>query len=140
MTDATSPFAPLAGAEYLVLTTYRKSGVGVPTTVWFAEANGKLYITASAGTGKVKRIRNNPQVTLAPSDARGTTSAPAFAARARLLPEADFGVAQAALHAKYGAQFDALLTQSAARWKADAVATQRIYIEVSPEEFRLSQE
>jgi hypothetical protein len=133
MSETTSPFAPLAGAEFLVLTTYRTSGVGVPTTVWFAEANGKLYITTNAGAGKAKRIRHTPAVTLAPSDARGATSAPAFAARAQLLPKAEFGVAEAALHAKYGAQFDAVLAQAAAHRSAD-VASQRIYIEIAPAE------
>jgi len=131
MSDTISPFTPLAGAEFLVLTTYRRSGDGVPTTVWFAEADGKLYITTSAGAGKAKRIRNNPQVALAPSDARGATSAPAFAARARVLPETDFDVAEAALHAKYGAQFDTVVAQSATRQRNDPAA-HRIYIEVSP--------
>jgi PPOX class probable F420-dependent enzyme len=72
MTTTTDPFAPLAGEQFVVLTTYRRSGEAMPTTVWFAERDGKVYITTNERAGKVKRIRANPQVTLAASDRIGT--------------------------------------------------------------------
>jgi hypothetical protein len=56
---------------YLNLKTFRKSGVGIPTPVWFAEQDGVLYIRTIDGSGKVKRIRNNGGVQVAPCDARG---------------------------------------------------------------------
>ena len=130
--EARSPFAPLAGATYLVLTTYRKTGVGVSTPVWFVEAGGKLYITTSENTGKVKRIRNNTQVMLAPCNAWGKTSGPTFPARARLLPQAEFGVAETALHDKYRAQYDRVRVQLAAN--PGEGLPQHIYIEVTPAE------
>jgi PPOX class probable F420-dependent enzyme len=64
--------AALAAHEFAVLTTYRKTGVPVPTTVWFAYAGGKVYITTRTISGKLKRIRNDGCVTLAPSDRVGT--------------------------------------------------------------------
>ncbi len=68
---APRPFEVLEGHNYANLTTYRKSGEAVPTTVWFAEFGGKIYVTTPPDSGKMKRIRNDPRVTLAPSSARG---------------------------------------------------------------------
>lgn len=56
---------------YLNLETFRKSGAGVPTPVWFAESQGVLYVRTIDGSGKVKRIRNNGRVRVAPCDSRG---------------------------------------------------------------------
>ncbi len=52
--------------EFLSLETFRKSGVGVKTPVWFAQDGDSLHIWTMADSGKVKRIRNNPQVNIAP--------------------------------------------------------------------------
>jgi hypothetical protein len=57
--------------NYLNLKTFRKTGVGVPTPVWFAEDQGILYVRTIDGSGKVKRIRNNGSVQVAPCDSRG---------------------------------------------------------------------
>jgi hypothetical protein len=38
------PFAPLAPYEFVLLTTFRKSGVDGPTAMWFAHEHGKLYM------------------------------------------------------------------------------------------------
>lgn len=57
---------------YVLLTTFRKSGEGVPTAVWIAALpDGSCGFTTEATSGKVKRIRNNPKVTLQPCDMRG---------------------------------------------------------------------
>lgn len=52
--------------QYLNLETFRKSGIGVKTPVWFVEDGGILFIRTDATSGKVKRIRNNGQVQVAP--------------------------------------------------------------------------
>ena len=62
---------PFEKQAYLNLKTFRKSGVGVPTPVWFAESQGILYVRTIDGSGKVKRIRNNRNVQVAPCDSRG---------------------------------------------------------------------
>ncbi len=64
-------FAFLAPHEFIVLTTYRRSGDAVPTTVWFAYDQGKLYITTRKQAGKTKRIRNDGRVRMTPSDRVG---------------------------------------------------------------------
>ena len=63
---------PFERQNYLNLQTFRKSGVGVPTPVWFAERQDILYVRTIDGSGKVKRIRNNSRVQVAPCDARGS--------------------------------------------------------------------
>jgi PPOX class probable F420-dependent enzyme len=57
---------------YVLLTTFRKNGEGVGTAVWIvALPDGFCGFTTEADSGKVKRIRNNPEVTLQPCDMRG---------------------------------------------------------------------
>ena len=57
--------------QFMNLFTYRKSGAAVKTPVWFALSGGKVYVMTTAAAGKAKRIRNNPEVAIAPSDFRG---------------------------------------------------------------------
>ncbi len=72
-------FAAFAGHKYLNLETFKKSGEGVKTPVWFAadpsvsldSSDAKLYVYTIGVSGKVKRIRNNPRVKIAPCDMRG---------------------------------------------------------------------
>ena len=75
--------------KYISLTTFRKTGAGVATPVWFGEEDGKLYVMTRSEMGKTKRIRNNPQVRVAPCTMRGKVTGPDFAATARLLPPED---------------------------------------------------
>ena len=87
--------------KYISLTTFRKSGVGVPTPVWFGEHDGKLYVMTRSDMGKAKRIRNNPQVKVAPCTIRGKVTGPEFAAQARILPPEDHRSARQTLDRKY---------------------------------------
>jgi len=48
--------------QYLNLETFRKNGDGVKTPVWFVQEGESLFISTVAGSGKVKRIRNNQGV------------------------------------------------------------------------------
>jgi len=72
-------FAAFAGHKYLNLETFKKDGTGVKTPVWFAadpsasldSNDAKLFVYTIGVSGKVKRIRNNPRVKVAPCDMRG---------------------------------------------------------------------
>ena len=91
--------------SYLSLETFRKNGQAVPTPVWFAESNGILYITTVNGSGKVKRIRNNGQVRIAPCNMRGDVLGERFEAQARLVDDSqEAETAKKALDHKYGLQ------------------------------------
>ena len=90
MNSAANPFAAFEGQKYLSLETFRKNGVGVRTPIWFAAetAGGEaavLYIYTIGETGKVKRIRNNPRVRVAPCDMRGNVTGEFVEARAEIL-------------------------------------------------------
>jgi PPOX class probable F420-dependent enzyme len=62
----------LADEKYLSLVTYRRNGDPVPTAVWVARVGNELGVITEEHAGKVKRIRNNPRVTLIPCDVKGT--------------------------------------------------------------------
>ncbi len=57
---------------YINLETFRKSGVGVKTPVWFVQEDGILYVRTIAGSPKVRRIRNNGTVNVAPCTSNGS--------------------------------------------------------------------
>jgi len=67
----TTQLSQFKNQQFLSLETFRKNGQGVPTPVWFAEDQGVLYVRTMDNSGKVKRIRNNSRVRVAPCDARG---------------------------------------------------------------------
>lgn len=97
-----NPLDALNNAQYMSLKTFRKSGEAVPTPVWFAREGDCLYVMTQAGAGKVKRIRNNSQVQVAPCDVRGNLKGDYVAAHARELPAEEHPRANAALNRKYG--------------------------------------
>jgi hypothetical protein len=93
--------AEIQGQKYVSLATFRKNGVAVYTPIWFAEADGGLCFMTSSTTGKYKRIRNNPEVKIAPCTMRGKITGPEFPARARILPAEDAARVRRAIRAKY---------------------------------------
>jgi PPOX class probable F420-dependent enzyme len=97
-----NPIPPeIHGRKYICLTTFRKSGAAVPTPVWFGEDNGKLYVMTRSDSGKYKRIRNNPQVQIAPCTMRGKIKGPQFPATVRILPPEEWAHAKQTIHGKY---------------------------------------
>jgi PPOX class probable F420-dependent enzyme len=84
-------FAPIAGAKYIQLTTYRRDGRPVPTPVHVTVADGEAFFRTWDASGKAKRIRHTQTVTIAPSSARGRPRGEPIRARATLLsgPESD---------------------------------------------------
>jgi PPOX class probable F420-dependent enzyme len=95
-------FAAFEGQKYLNLETFKKSGEGVKTPVWFAaepsaklDSNeAKLYLYTIGVSGKVKRIRNNGRVRIAPCDMKGRVLGDWVEARAEIVTgdEAEYGM------------------------------------------------
>ncbi len=83
------PFEDLEGHRYMNLTTFRKNGEAVPTPVWFALVDGRLYATTAPNSGKMKRIRNGPRVLLAPSNFRGKPLGESVEGLARILDDGE---------------------------------------------------
>ena len=78
--DTKSTFAGLSGHRYASLTTFRKTGKPVATPVWFAGDAERIYVWTNASSGKVKRLRNNRSVTLAPCTYNGRVLGPEMSA------------------------------------------------------------
>jgi PPOX class probable F420-dependent enzyme len=97
--------ATLDRHRYLSLATYRRSGAQVGTPVWFAAADGKIYVFTAGDSGKVKRLRHSPRARVAPSDMRGHVRGGWSDVTARIVTEPRvIERAHAALRAKYGWQ------------------------------------
>jgi uncharacterized protein len=95
--------ARFSNRKYLNLVTYRKSGAAVSTPLWFVEEGGVLYVRTPAESGKVKRLRNNPRVRVAPSDRRGNPKGAWVDGRARIVVDgAKAERANRLVHRKYG--------------------------------------
>ncbi|MHC2185711.1 PPOX class F420-dependent oxidoreductase [Rathayibacter agropyri] len=84
-----SALSSLGDASFVSLTTFRKNGVGVSTPVWIARDGDELIVTTPRRSGKVKRLRNDPRVTLAPCDRRGRVADGAAVVEANATIEAD---------------------------------------------------
>jgi PPOX class probable F420-dependent enzyme len=85
LSTTTTSAEVFAGAKNLLLTTFRKDGTAVATPVWFVVHDAELHTTTLEDAGKLKRIRNNPRVTVAKCTVRGTPTGPTYAGRAQLL-------------------------------------------------------
>lgn len=85
----------------IVLVTFKRSGEAVPSPINHGVADGKLYVRTDASTGKVKRIRNNPNVLVVASSLRGKPSGPVVAGVARILAETEYAHADAVIAANW---------------------------------------
>jgi PPOX class probable F420-dependent enzyme len=100
-------FDALGDENFVLLTTFRKSGIGVDTPVWVARDGDALLVITPDDTGKVKRLRNNTRVQLRPSTRFGKPSddgAPVEAI-AEVLPHAETAGYTSHFRTKYGFQF-----------------------------------
>jgi PPOX class probable F420-dependent enzyme len=90
----------------MLLTTFRRNGIGVSTPVWTVRvSDGRVGMWTGAGTGKWKRMRNNPRVTIQACTARGKTRStdPVLEGNAEIVDSGPlFDEVQAKIRAKYG--------------------------------------
>ena len=84
----TDPSA-LGAERFVPLTTFRRSGAGVPTPVWVAQDGDALVVITPAESGKVKRLRNDPRVELQPCGRTGRVApgAPVTTGRAGIVTD-----------------------------------------------------
>ncbi|WP_295837317.1 PPOX class F420-dependent oxidoreductase [uncultured Microbacterium sp.] len=101
----------IADSSFVLLGTYRRNGALVAVPVWIARDGDDLVVTSERVTGKVKRLRNDPRVTLQPCSRMGKVEPDAISVEARGRiggPVADDPRADAALRRKYGWQYRAI--------------------------------
>ncbi|RHA41000.1 PPOX class F420-dependent oxidoreductase [Cellulomonas rhizosphaerae] len=98
--------------SFVSLTTFRRTGVGVPTTVWLVRDGEDLLVTTPATSGKVKRLRNDSRVELRPSSRTGKVAddAPVLTGTAEVRDDAAIlATVTRLMRAKYGLQYRVLM-------------------------------
>ena len=98
-------FDHLSAERFISLTTKRTSGETVATPVWFAQMGDRLVVGTFSDSGKVRRLRRDPVVQVAPCNFRGLVKGPYIEAIADVLPQGDHSGAENALGDKYGWQW-----------------------------------
>jgi PPOX class probable F420-dependent enzyme len=93
--------APFVRQHTVVLTTFRRNGTPVPTAVNLAVDGERAVFRTFEKAGKARRLRRNPEATVAPSTFRGEPTGPAVPARVRLLDGADARSAARLLRRKH---------------------------------------
>lgn len=131
---------PLATAKYVQLTTFRRTGEGVPTPVWFAPSvdDPRLFAVITVDdTGKTKRLAHTERVQVRACDVRGRVDAgaPAFRGTARVVRDrAGVASVRRAVVAKYGfpARFSDLADTVGSRVGLRRAPRAGILVEVEP--------
>ncbi len=102
----------LAASDFIQLTTFRRTGEGVPTPVWVVPDGDALAVFTPAGTGKLKRIGHTPRVTVAECSRRGRVADDVVPVEAHATATADPAEVDRVtrlLADKYGLQFKAFM-------------------------------
>lgn len=109
MSDTTfgDALASLTATRYAQLRTYRRDGSPVDTPIWFALDGDVLLFRTKQGP-KTRRIAVNSNVELWPCDFRGRYPAgtPTVRGRATIVDGPAAEAANAALHRRYGWQYN----------------------------------
>jgi PPOX class probable F420-dependent enzyme len=122
--------ADLAAASYVALTSHRRDGTPVTTPVWVVGDGDALAIWTPRDTYKVKRIRRDPTVTVAPCTFRGQPLGPAVAGRAEIMSDADSDRVRSLIKRKYGVT--GWLTVTGSRLRRGATGTVGIRVALTP--------
>ena len=100
-TAAASALKSFVNQRTVLLTTYRCSGGPVGTAVNIAIDGDRAFVRTFDKAWKLRRIRNNPVVEIAPSTVRGKPTAAAIRARSRVLSGSEAAHASQALNKKH---------------------------------------
>ncbi|HEU4349762.1 MAG TPA: PPOX class F420-dependent oxidoreductase [Actinoplanes sp.] len=85
----------------VLLETRKRDGTWVGTPVSLVVDAGRAYFRSYNASGKAKRLRNFPQVRVAPSTFRGKPTGPSVPGTARLLNDEESARARELLEAKH---------------------------------------
>ena len=120
-------FDHLKGHKYCLIVTFKRDGEAVPTPVWFGlDDQGRLYFRTGPEVAKLRRIRNDPRVLVAPCTVRGKPLGPSVEGTARELRAEEKEHAEAAIQSNYG------VGRRLYEGAADAFAGEVPYVEVVP--------
>jgi PPOX class probable F420-dependent enzyme len=80
----------LVNERYIRLTTGKRDGTPVATPVWVVSDDGKrLLVWTGSDTWKARRLRRDPSVLVAASDARGNAKGAEIPATTRFVDEGE---------------------------------------------------
>jgi PPOX class probable F420-dependent enzyme len=79
----------LFSGRYLSVTSFKRDGTGVATPVWFVTDGTRLLALTDLHSPKVRRMRHNAQVLVAPCRADGKLRGRAVPGRAEVLTTTD---------------------------------------------------
>jgi uncharacterized protein len=122
----TGSLAQIAGCKRTLVVSYRRDGTAVPTPVWAAEADGVLYVRSERSAGKVKRVRRDPRVLIAPCTVRGHPLGAPLEAHAKVLAAAEEPRGELALARRYG------LGRELFERTVDLLRIDMCYLEITP--------
>jgi len=94
-------FNQFVNQRTVLLTTYRRDGTPVGTPVNIVVDGERAFVRTFDTAWKLKRIRKNPRVEIAPSTVRGKPTGAAIGARARVLAGSESEHASRALNKKH---------------------------------------
>jgi PPOX class probable F420-dependent enzyme len=110
--EPNTPEEILRNQNYIVLTTFKKNGKGVTTPIWFVFDRDKILFCTREKFRKTRRIRNNPNVEIAPANARMfapsdyTITGKTIKGVARLIMGEEAEAANRLLRKKYGFKYN----------------------------------
>jgi uncharacterized protein len=88
--------------KYINLETYKKNGQVVQTPVWFVLDEGVIYVRTDKNSGKVKRVRNNPNVRITLCNIRGRPKGEWIGGTIQIANENESKRAKQLFYQKYG--------------------------------------
>ena len=100
----------LENENYVLFTTFRRDGRAVATPVWLVPMpDGGFGFSTGNESGKAKRLRHTPRVTLQGCNrSGGDPHGPVYDAQARLVTGTELAQVRAAIAEKYGVMATAL--------------------------------
>ncbi len=128
---ASGGFDHLRGHKYALVVTFRRDASAVPTPVWFGlDGEGMLYFRTGRDVAKVRRIRRDSRVLVAPCTLRGKPLGPSVEGRAATVDPADRARAEQAIQSNYG------LGRRLYEGAGDrmGIAEETVYVQVAPAE------
>lgn len=116
----------IAAHKRTLLVTFRRNGVPVATPVWAAQDGDCFYTRGGRTAGKIKRLRNDSRVLIAPCTVRGRPLGAPLEAHASMVPPEREHIAEQALVRRYG------LGRALFEWAMDRMGVDMCYLEIVP--------
>ena len=109
----------LSESKYISISTTRKNGEKIATPVWVTREGNALYVITGADSGKVKRIRNNPHVEVAPCDTRGRLKGDVVAGTVEILDADGTEEVRSRVSKRFGLMYKVLTLMEKVRGSGD---------------------